>query len=100
MRRLTDPDNAVRAGKRKASSARLSSEDESVPWDQSHRNGGSDAVDIPMDTDTDGLGVADMTDHDDDGGSESNQMSAVVLGDIDRAVSTDYYLSLAVSDIQ
>lgn len=53
-----------------------------------------------MDTDTDGLGVADMTDHDDDGGSESNQMSAVVLGDIDRAVSTDYYLSLAVSDIQ
>lgn len=53
-----------------------------------------------MDTDTDGLGVPDMTDRDDDCASENNQMSAVVLGDVDRAVSTDCYQSLAVSDIQ
>ncbi|KAF8433238.1 hypothetical protein L210DRAFT_3507163 [Boletus edulis BED1] len=86
LRCLTERRNTIRAGKRRASSAGLSSQDESVSRDcfRASDSNRDDRDVFPMDTDTnlsDGVAITNMTDDD----HTSSQMSATALGDTDRA---------------
>ncbi|KAF8423444.1 hypothetical protein L210DRAFT_3765781 [Boletus edulis BED1] len=84
LRCLTERRNTICAGKRRASSAGLSSQDESVSRDcfRASDSNRDDRDVFPMDTDTnlsDGVAITNMTDDD----HTSSQMSATALGDTD-----------------
>ncbi|KAF8132849.1 hypothetical protein EV363DRAFT_1430821 [Boletus edulis] len=99
LRCLTERRNTIRAGKRRASSAGLSSQDESVSRDcfRASDSNRDDRDVFPMDTDTnlsDGVAITNMTDDD----HTSSQMSATALGDTDRAVSLKSYSANGITD--
>jgi len=92
LHRPTNRGNTIHARKRRASSAGLSSQDESVAQDHfcGNEENHNDTDDLPMDTDTnlsDGLGITNMT-------NDDHGILATELADIDRAVSLNYHLSL------